>query len=229
MIASSLNKHINHKFKIGELPQFIIYEYFEIEKSNKLEFFTDAVLKITDFNSINHPDLLLISPTEGSYKVDDGNLQDMTRFLSHTPLQSEKKWLVWTESELLTTAIFNKLLKTLEEPPPFLQILFFHEAHSHLLPTIKSRAIVFREKRLNQKLETETPFFSLPEASAYSKAQEFSETEEKILINLLTNNISTYAQSQNFINEFKALEKNRNFHQTNAHRLFRYLTLKNHS
>lgn len=220
-MPSTLRKHIQAKFKKGELPHFVIYEHHESDETTD-----DAILEITGLKSIQHPDLLVIRPDEGSYKVDDGNLEAMMKFLSQRPMENPKKWLVWTHSEILTVTILNKLLKVLEEPPLFSQILFFHEKGAPLLSTIRSRGIFFREESSTPVQQTSSEFFRLKPAEAFARAREFDEEEEKGYLINLTNELQSYSSAQKILEEIKSLEKKRAFHQSAGHRVFRYLSLK---
>lgn len=220
-MSLSLRQHIQLKFKKGELPHFVIYEHCENADSVDA-----AILEITALKSLQHPDLLVIRPDDGSYKVDDGNLETMMKFLSQRPLEQSKKWVIWTHTEILSTTILNKLLKILEEPPLYSQILFFHEKGSPLLNTIRSRGIFFREENPIVNLEESPSFYSMHDSEAFSRAREFDEDEEKKYISALIDEPHTFLSAQKTIQEIKDLEKKRAFHQSSAHRLFRYLTLK---
>ena len=228
-MSSLLRQHIQLKFQKDELPNFIVYEHAldKIQEDSKnLE---QAILDITGLKSITHPDLLIISPTDGNYKVDDGNLSAMMKFLSQKPMENKKKWLIWTQSELLSSTILNKLLKVLEEPPVFSQIIFFHQKGAPLLSTIRSRAIFFREPSEKNQTQTSSELFILssntPE-EVYARAKEFDEEEEKLFLGNLSDQISNFQDAQKTLNEIKSIEKKRVFHQSAGHRIFRYLTIK---
>lgn len=221
MKNAALCDHINAKFSLGELPHFIIYEHY---KESNID---NAILKITGLSSLNHNDLLVIRPIDGNYKVDDGNLLLMSKFLSHKPLTETKKWVILTATEVFSPVILNKLLKTLEEPPSFAQIIFFHEKGAPLLTTIRSRGITFRESEPIVQTNHPSKLYSLHNSEAYSLAKEFNEEEEKVYLEQMIGDITSFAHAHRFIEETKSMEKHRAFHQSSTHRLYRYIDMKN--
>ncbi|MDR2401627.1 MAG: DNA polymerase III subunit gamma/tau [Deferribacteraceae bacterium] len=73
-------------------------------------------------------------------------LNDNVAFL---PMKSKRKVYIIDESHMLTTQASNALLKTLEEPPPFVCFIFATTESHKVLPTIKSRCQRYDFKKIN--------------------------------------------------------------------------------
>jgi DNA polymerase-3 subunit gamma/tau len=65
------------------------------------------------------------------------------------PTKSHFKIYIIDEVHMLTTEAFNALLKTLEEPPPFVKFIFATTQPHKVIPTILSRCQRFNFKRLS--------------------------------------------------------------------------------
>ncbi len=79
-------------------------------------------------------------------KVDD--VRDIRDNVQYTPTRSRYKIYIIDEVHMLTTAAWNALLKTLEEPPPHVKFLFATTEPHKVLPTIVSRCQRFDLKRI---------------------------------------------------------------------------------
>lgn len=79
-------------------------------------------------------------------KVDD--IRDIRDNVQYTPSRSRYKIYIIDEVHMLTTAAWNALLKTLEEPPPHVKFLFATTEPHKVLPTIVSRCQRFDLKRI---------------------------------------------------------------------------------
>ncbi len=101
-------------------------------------------------------------------------IRDLREDCQYTPAQCRFKIYIIDEVHMLSTAAFNALLKTLEEPPAHVKFIFATTESQKILPTILSRCQIFQFKPLNlptlvQKLEliAKTEGISLkPEAAA---------------------------------------------------------------
>lgn len=76
-------------------------------------------------------------------------LRDNVRY---APAKSRYKIYIIDEVHMLTTAAFNALLKTLEEPPPHVKFIFATTEPQKVLPTIVSRCQRFDLHRIPAKL-----------------------------------------------------------------------------
>ena len=65
------------------------------------------------------------------------------------PQIGSKKVYIIDEVHMLSKAAFNALLKTLEEPPPFIQFIFATTEPHKLLPTVQSRCQRFDFRRIS--------------------------------------------------------------------------------
>lgn len=76
-------------------------------------------------------------------------VRDVGIWLSSRPYASPKKVVVFVRAERLTTPAQHALLKTLEEPPTYAQIILVAQHESALLPTIVSRCVIVRAQHIN--------------------------------------------------------------------------------
>lgn len=94
-----------------------------------------------------HPDVMLIEPESGRLKTEQAALAQehlslKTRWQDSNGLN--RKVLILTDIDLLTTQAANRLLKTLEEPPRQSAILLTTSRKKSLLPTILSRVVLWQ-------------------------------------------------------------------------------------
>ncbi|MBT4819015.1 MAG: DNA polymerase III subunit gamma/tau [Lentisphaerae bacterium] len=76
------------------------------------------------------------------------HIRDIRENVQYTPSRSRYKIYIIDEVHMLTTAAWNALLKTLEEPPPHVKFLFATTEPHKVLPTIVSRCQRFDLKRI---------------------------------------------------------------------------------
>jgi DNA polymerase-3 subunit delta' len=100
-----------------------------------------------------HPDVVEIDPPEHTIRVEAA--REMIEEAHRAPLEGARKVIVLYDAERLHEAAANKLLKTIEEPPPRTVVLIATAYPDELLPTICSRC---------QRID----FGSLPETSLRS-------------------------------------------------------------
>jgi len=86
-----------------------------------------------------HPDVVEIDPPATQIRIEDA--QAVVDEVSRSPIEGERKVVVLFDAERLrlNEAAANKLLKTLEEPPPSAVIILVTSGADQLLPTIRSR------------------------------------------------------------------------------------------
>ena len=86
-----------------------------------------------------HPDVVEVDPPATQIRVEDAQL--IVDEVSRSPIEGERKVIVLFDAERLrlNEAAANKLLKTLEEPPPRAMIVLVTAGADQLLPTIRSR------------------------------------------------------------------------------------------
>jgi DNA polymerase-3 subunit delta' len=86
-----------------------------------------------------HPDVVEIDPPATQIRVEDA--QTIIDEVSRSPIEGARKVIVLFDAERLrlNETAANKLLKTLEEPPPRAVIVLVTSGADQLLPTIRSR------------------------------------------------------------------------------------------
>lgn len=92
--------------------------------------------------SSNHPDWIRIS---GNIKVDE--LRAHLQELRHRPFQAQYRVMSFSEFDRANAFVQNALLKTLEEPLEYWIILLQVDSLQSLLPTVRSRCLLFRSQR----------------------------------------------------------------------------------
>ena len=88
----------------------------------------------------NHPDLVIVSPVNGTIKIDV--VRELCRSLSYPPYESERRVVIIEDIHTMTQAAANSLLKTLEEPPQQNLLILTAETSKELLQTVVSRCQV---------------------------------------------------------------------------------------
>lgn len=86
-----------------------------------------------------HPDLLFLSPEEGSKSIKVDQVRELTQFLGKTSQQGGFKLVVIDPVEAMNANSANALLKSLEEPSGQTMMLLVCHNPSLVLPTIRSR------------------------------------------------------------------------------------------
>lgn len=89
------------------------------------------------FNSGNHPDFFLIEPDKGLIRKTE--VEDLIKEMSTAPFESTRKVFIIDDSHLMNIESKNAILKTLEEPPHYINIILISSNPDSLLPTILSR------------------------------------------------------------------------------------------
>lgn len=123
------------------------------------------------FESGNHPDFMMIKPDGKSIKNEQ--IEGFQEFVSIKPYLGDYKVIIIDEASTMTMSAQNRILKTLEEAPKNVVILFICETVSAMLPTIASRCQRVSFSRLDQKLIADYLLnncdLSEEEASVYSQ------------------------------------------------------------
>lgn len=105
----------------------------------------------------SHPDFHLIQPTsrEGAVDRDNGELRtDQANALVHDaalrPLEGRWRIFLVQDMHLANASFSNKILKTLEEPPPQTILLLTATDRQEVLPTIASRCQILELRPLDR-------------------------------------------------------------------------------
>ena len=121
--------------------------------------FIAQVLKGAANTLADHPDVLTVRPNaKGNYTVEDLEKQGLFSFFALKSFQGGERFVVFPQAERLGEVILNKLLKTLENPPPATTI-FFQAAQENFPATIISRAAVWKATATAQGKAAQTLAF----------------------------------------------------------------------
>ncbi|WZL73421.1 DNA polymerase III subunit delta' [Clostridiaceae bacterium 35-E11] len=100
-------------------------------------------------NRSNHPDIKIIEPEGKSIK--NRQIEEFQQDLLRKPYESNRKIYIIKKANDMTISAQNRLLKTLEEPPPYAVILLMSTNVNSFLPTIKSRCQIVKFRRVGEK------------------------------------------------------------------------------
>jgi DNA polymerase-3 subunit delta' len=107
-----------------------------------------------------HPDLTWVTPSgAGEMLVADID-QAVVAAAAHTPFESRRRVFVLEDAHTMNDQSANRLLKTLEEPPPFAHLILLAPSPREVLPTIASRCQLVRfdplpSARIEERLAAE--------------------------------------------------------------------------
>ncbi len=87
----------------------------------------------------SHPDLHIIESERPGARLKIDQVRDLQRQLALTPVEGRWRVAILRRFEEATTSAVNALLKTLEEPPPYVVLVVLSTDADRLLPTIVSR------------------------------------------------------------------------------------------
>jgi len=123
--------------------------------------------KLQGLTQANLVDLKILSPENNSIKIKQ--VRDLISWSFQPPINSTRKTAHIIDAHCLTTPAQNALLKTLEEPPEYLDLILITPNANLLLPTIRSRCQIF--------------YFTTSSTSQHIKAVPETKTiSEKILL-----------------------------------------------
>jgi len=89
-----------------------------------------------------HPDVLVIPPDPPQMMIKVDQVRRVIETIYYRPSDARERVYIFTDSAFMKEAA-NSLLKVLEEPPEFATIFLLSENPGELLPTIRSRSMVF--------------------------------------------------------------------------------------
>ena len=95
----------------------------------------------------NHPDLHVLEPDGNSIKIEQ--VRSLQKGLNLKPLEAPRKICLIEAADSMTLGAANALLKTLEEPPPYVLFIFATTEPNKVLPTILSRCQRFDFRRIS--------------------------------------------------------------------------------
>jgi DNA polymerase-3 subunit delta' len=91
-----------------------------------------------------HPDLTWVTPS-GAHEMLVGDVEEaVVAAAAMTPFEASRRVFVIERADTLIDQAANKMLKTLEEPAPFVHIVLLSDRIAEVLPTIRSRCQLVR-------------------------------------------------------------------------------------
>src|SRR5438477_1939199 len=102
----------------------------------------DADKKDTRILIQTHPDVLVIPPDPPQMMIKVDQVRQVIGDIYFRPAEARERVYIFTDSAFMKEAA-NSLLKVLEEPPEFATIFLLTENSGELLPTVRSRSMVF--------------------------------------------------------------------------------------
>lgn len=91
-----------------------------------------------------HPDLTWVAPS-GAHEMLVGDIDEpVVAAATRTPFEARRRVFVLERADTLIDQAANKLLKTLEEPAPFVHLVLLTDRLDDVLPTIRSRCQLVR-------------------------------------------------------------------------------------
>jgi DNA polymerase-3 subunit delta' len=102
----------------------------------------DADKKETRLFVQTHPDVLIIPPDPPQMMIKVDQVRRVVETIYYRPGDGKERVYIFTDSAFMKEAA-NSLLKVLEEPPEFATIFLLTENPGELLPTIRSRSMIF--------------------------------------------------------------------------------------
>jgi len=102
----------------------------------------EADKKATRIFVQTHPDVLVVPPDPPQMMIKVDQVRRVIETIYFRPAEGKERIYIFTDSAFMKEAA-NSLLKVLEEPPEFATIFLLTENPGELLPTIRSRSMIF--------------------------------------------------------------------------------------
>ncbi|MEM8770038.1 MAG: DNA polymerase III subunit gamma/tau [Pseudomonadota bacterium] len=99
-----------------------------------------------------HPDVLEM---DAASRTGVGDIRELIEGVRYAPVEARYKVYIIDEVHMLSTAAFNALLKTLEEPPPHVKFIFATTEIRKVPVTVLSRCQRFDLKRIDPEMLTD--------------------------------------------------------------------------
>lgn len=94
------------------------------------------------FDNFNHPDMHIIEPEDDLIKKQI--IDELVRNMNVAPFESKRRVIIIDDCHKIRVEGQNGLLKTLEEPPPYINIILITSNRNAILPTIVSRCQIIK-------------------------------------------------------------------------------------
>ena len=101
------------------------------------------------FDAFSNPDYMEIHEEKNLIKIDQ--IRTLEDDIARKPIVSNRKVYVISDAKYMTEEAQNCLLKTLEEPPKYANIILVTSNGNSLLPTVQSRCIKIKFSKLSNE------------------------------------------------------------------------------
>jgi len=101
--------------------------------------YVDEYIKKLDGQILTTSEYFLLKPIKNKKSISIDQIRELLNQLCTKPVLSKYKVVVFDSADLITTEAQNAMLKTLEESPEYLLIIFCVQHYSQLISTIVSR------------------------------------------------------------------------------------------
>ncbi len=91
-----------------------------------------------------HPDLTWVRPTGAHVMRVDDIEEAVVGAATRTPFEASRRVFVLERVDTMNDEVANRMLKTLEEPPPFVHLILLTDSLGAVLDTVKSRCQLVR-------------------------------------------------------------------------------------
>lgn len=185
-----LNKYSHSYLFLGTAgigKKLIAREFAKMILCESKEKYCNKCKSCIEFDSNNNPDFQEIWPDGNVIKIDQ--IRTMQKKILEAPIISNQKVYIIDDADALTREAQNCLLKTLEEPPEFVNIILIASNEANLLSTVKSRCTILKfedikneeiQRYLEEKYNLIDVSQSVIEASSGSigKAEQLKDKQE---------------------------------------------------
>ena len=140
-----LNKYSHSYLFVGTSgigKKLIAREFAKMILCTGKEKYCGACKSCIEFDTQNNPDFKEIVPDGNNIKIDQ--IRELQKKVLEKPIISNKKVYIIDDFDTATKEAQNCLLKTLEEPPEFVNIILIGSNESNFLSTIKSRCTILK-------------------------------------------------------------------------------------
>lgn len=147
------NDHISHFYLfegekgIGKKATAKVFAKHILCKAKKDDGPCGVCSSCRKFESGSHPDYLEIAPSNGMIRKNE--IDNLIKQISFSPFESAKKVILIDDCEKMNKESQNALLKTLEEPPSYINLILVSSNPKLILNTIISRAEKIHFKSIN--------------------------------------------------------------------------------
>ena len=134
------------------------------------------------FTLHNNPDLLIIEKPKNKKSIGIEEVRETTKFLKIWRITHPQKVVLIKGASILTTEAQNSLLKILEEPPVYAQIILEADSLEKFLPTIISRCKVIISENEKVVFEKSTNFLTLSLSERFEWAEATAKLEKEEIL-----------------------------------------------